>query len=82
MTEFTEEQEEVRSEMDCCAMGCLYVQKTLTFLENELGKVHRITVDYRKGIYQQAMQNMRDAQQKAEDCGLIDVLIQRLNEKS
>lgn len=81
MIPLTEEQEKIRNEIDSCAIGCLYVQKTLSFLEKELGKVHKITVDYRKGIYQQAMQYMRDAQDKADECGLIDVLIQRLNEK-
>lgn len=78
MTQFTEEQEQVRNEIDCYAIGCLYVQKTLIFLEKELGKVHKITVDYRKGIYQEAMQKMRDAQIKADECGLIDALFKRL----
>lgn len=81
MTQFTEEQLEVREFLNACSCVHICALKTLRFLEKELGKVHRVTVDYRKGIYQEAMQKMYEAHDKAHDCGLIDVLIQRLNEK-
>lgn len=78
---FTEEQEETLKLLDNCNHYYMCAFRTLIFLERELGKVHKITVEYRKGIYKEAQEKMRDAQKKTDECGLIDELFRRLKQK-
>lgn len=73
----TDEQEEALQQLRSYSYAVGYVSMSLTFLEKKLGKVHRITVDYRKGIYKDCLDKMKQAQEQADKVNLLDVLFKQ-----
>ena len=80
--EFNEEQRAAQEELNSAFIGERAVTDTLLFLEERLGKVHAVTIDYRNGICNFYKQNFRQAQQKMHDTGAVDILINRLTAKN
>ena len=78
----TEEQKDDLQQLWAYTHAVSYVTKSLSFLEKELGTVHRITVDYRKGIYRECLNKMKQAQKQADKVNLLDVLFKQFENAS
>lgn len=77
--ELTKEQYEAIVEMNVAWTALSVAVRTKAFLEKELGLVHRVCIDYRKGLLKELNDNFKASQSKVESLGALDILFNNLN---
>lgn len=76
--ELTKEQYESIIEMNIAWSALSVGIRTKAFLEKELGLVHRLSVEYRKGLLQELNDKFNEAQSKVESTGALGILFKKL----
>lgn len=76
-----EEQEEAARRMIEAHMAEAAIYDALHYLEENLGKVHKVTIDFRKNMTKKYNESTRKAADEFEKCGGLEACMQRIEER-